>query len=231
MAHVVTFMCIQMQLQKALCYIHIYDMIFKTEVLKPNVCSPPAAQWKILGAYRTVDWMGLRVRRDDFRLQKITFPCWDSSSGSSSFVTLSHTDYVTSGPPPPPKDISIHNLIQTAAKSYSQKLMVANYVHTFTKKQHIYVRTVARGWQVGILHPLAICKLSKTDMLISLLKDVQHPTTSTCYRWLETTKTRSRALERRNLSPVGCCLAISSHLQNWDEKLRHCTSGFHLSVL
>jgi len=39
---------------------------------------------------------------------------------------------------------------------------------------------VARGVQVGAVHPLGICKISKTNMLVSPLKNVRHPTASTC---------------------------------------------------
>ena len=51
----------------------------------------------------------------------------------------------------------------------------------------VQYRPVARGVQVTAMHPLqiwmhtlAICKLSKTNMLISLLKDKWHPNTSMC---------------------------------------------------
>jgi hypothetical protein len=37
------------------------------------------------------------------------------------------------------------------------------------------------GGESGVVHPLGISKMSKTDMPISLLKYAQHPTASMCY--------------------------------------------------
>jgi hypothetical protein len=40
--------------------------------------------------------------------------------------------------------------------------------------------SVARGLQVGAVHPLGIRKISKTNMLINPLENVRHPNASTC---------------------------------------------------
>jgi hypothetical protein len=51
-------------------------------------------------------------------------------------------------------------------------------------------RLCRRGFQVGAMHPLqiwmhplGIYKISKTNILISPLKNVRHPTASSCYLW------------------------------------------------
>jgi hypothetical protein len=73
--------------------------------------------------------------------------------------------------------------------------LVSREVPTFYSKLHasvftveaISTRSVARGVQVGAVHPLQIwmhplwiCKISETNTFISPLKDMRHSTTSTC---------------------------------------------------
>jgi hypothetical protein len=49
-------------------------------------------------------------------------------------------------------------------------------------RKEIRRRPIARRVQVRALHPLGICKISNTNMLISPPKNVRHCTTSTCCR-------------------------------------------------
>jgi hypothetical protein len=66
------------------------------------------------------------------------------------------------------------------------------YRHVLVRPFNMRHRPVARGGACGcalhpihiLLHPLGICKISKTNMLILPVMDVRHAASSTCSVWL-----------------------------------------------
>jgi hypothetical protein len=93
-----------------------------------------------------------------------------------------YTDYATPEPPPPPR--RQHTQLNSDSCNLLFTEINANKICPCLYKQQHPLQI----W----LRPLGICKISKTNMLTSPLKDVQHPTASTSCLCLDTTKIRSR---------------------------------------
>jgi hypothetical protein len=69
--------------------------------------------------------------------------------------------------------------------------------------------------QVGAMYPAGICKISKTNMLISPLKNVRHPTASSCCPcWAPV------VVKNSILGMYVLCSVINGSLSQWPRGLR-----------